>query len=99
MFNYHLQGNRSRTKRHDIPVSEIIYGGMSKAELLQAQEQEHQLAHQDKLMEQTKDRKNELEAYVYEVRNKVISNSLLILPHKRKYKKHFHFFYYFVSFL
>lgn len=45
---------------------------MTKAELLQAQEQEQQLADQDRLMEQTKDRKNQLEAFVYEVRNKVI---------------------------
>jgi heat shock protein 4 len=44
---------------------------MSKQELLEAQEQEQQLAYQDKLMERTKDRKNALESYVYDTRNKV----------------------------
>lgn len=59
------------SRRHDIPVSEIMHGGMSKADLLGAQEQEKLLAYQDKVMEQTKDKKNALEAYVYEVRNKL----------------------------
>lgn len=71
-----MQGDRARasrsTRRNEIPINETIYGGMTKAELLQAQEQEQQLADQDRLMEQTKDRKNQLEAFVYEVRNKVI---------------------------
>jgi heat shock 70kDa protein 4 len=44
---------------------------MSKQELLEAQEQEHQLAYQDNIMERTKDRKNALESYVYDTRNKV----------------------------
>lgn len=49
-----------------------LYGGMTPAELSEAQLLEMNLAHQDKLVEQTKERKNELEAYVYEVRNKVL---------------------------
>ncbi|PKA45955.1 Heat shock 70 kDa protein 16 [Apostasia shenzhenica] len=63
--------NNRFSKRHEIPVSEMIYGGMTKAELLEAQEQEKQLAYQDHVMEQTKDKKNALEAYVYEVRSKL----------------------------
>jgi heat shock protein 4 len=57
--------------RHDLPIVESIYGVMSKQELLEAQEQEQQLAYQDKLVERTKDRKNALESYVYDIRNKV----------------------------
>ncbi|KAJ6807113.1 heat shock 70 kDa protein 16-like [Iris pallida] len=57
--------------RHELPVTENIYGAMTKADILQAQELEQQLAYQDKVMEQTKDKKNALEAYVYEVRNKL----------------------------
>ncbi|KAK9269395.1 hypothetical protein L1049_001168 [Liquidambar formosana] len=61
------------TRRVEIPVSENVYGGMTKAELLEAQERELQLAQQDRIMEQTKDRKNALESYVYEMRNKLFN--------------------------
>ena len=59
------------TRRIEIPVSEHIYGGMTKAELSEARERELQLAQQDKNMERAKDKKNALESYVYEMRSKV----------------------------
>ena len=62
---------KGNVRRQDIAVSERVYGGMTKAELSQAQEREYQLTQQDIKMEQTKDKKNSLEAYVYETRNKV----------------------------
>ncbi|XP_077243612.1 heat shock 70 kDa protein 16-like isoform X2 [Tasmannia lanceolata] len=62
---------KGRPRRVEIPVTETIYGGMSKSELSEAQEKEFQLALQDKVMEQTKERRNALEAYVYEMRNKL----------------------------
>lgn len=58
-------------RRLDISISENIYGGMTKPELALAQETENLLAQQDITMEQTKDKKNALESYVYEMRNKV----------------------------
>ncbi|XP_022139588.1 heat shock 70 kDa protein 16 isoform X2 [Momordica charantia] len=61
------------TRRIEIPVSEHIYGGMTKAELSEAQERELQLAQQDKNMEQAKNKKNALESYVYEMRNKLFN--------------------------
>ncbi|KAE8125563.1 hypothetical protein FH972_020352 [Carpinus fangiana] len=61
------------TRRLDIPVTENIYGGMTMAELSEAQEKEIQLAQQDRTMEQTKDKKNALESYVYETRNKLFN--------------------------
>ncbi|PUZ59471.1 hypothetical protein GQ55_4G044500 [Panicum hallii var. hallii] len=68
-------GDKSRSERsiqrQDLPIAEYIYGAMSKQELLEAQEQEQHLAYQDKLMERTKDRKNALESYVYDTRNKL----------------------------
>lgn len=57
--------------RHDITIDENIYGGMTPHELSQAQEKELQLAQRDIMMERTKDKKNSLESYVYEARNKV----------------------------
>lgn len=59
------------TSRLDIPIRENIYGGMTKAQLSEAQGKELQLAQQDRAMEQTKDKKNALESYVYDMRNKV----------------------------
>jgi heat shock 70kDa protein 4 len=52
-------------------VSENVYGGMTKAEVTEAQEKERQLMQQDITMELTKDKRNSLESYVYDVRNKV----------------------------
>ncbi|RDX64723.1 Heat shock 70 kDa protein 16, partial [Mucuna pruriens] len=59
-----------------VPVSENIYGGMTKAEILEAQEKELQLADQDRTMELTKDMKNALESYIYETRSKLFSTYL-----------------------
>ncbi|KAG6776856.1 hypothetical protein POTOM_016646 [Populus tomentosa] len=57
-------------KRLEIPVSEEVYGGMTKAELSEAEKIELQLAQQDLKMERIKDKKNALESYVYEMRDK-----------------------------
>ncbi|XP_055802812.1 heat shock 70 kDa protein 16 [Solanum dulcamara] len=65
---------KSKTvKRQDIPVTESVDGGMTLMELSQAQEKEYQLAEQDIKVERTKDKKNTLEAYVYETRNKILN--------------------------
>ncbi|XP_020594023.1 heat shock 70 kDa protein 16 isoform X2 [Phalaenopsis equestris] len=69
--NHHDRtSNNRRSRRHEVPVSEAIDGGMSKADIAEAQKLEKLLSYQDKVMEQTKDKKNALEAYVYDVRNK-----------------------------
>lgn len=44
---------------------------MTEAELSEAQEKEIQLTQQDRTVEQTKEKKNALESYVYDMRNKV----------------------------
>ncbi|KAG6691572.1 hypothetical protein I3842_10G069700 [Carya illinoinensis] len=59
-------------KRLDIPVREHVYGGMADAELLEARKKELQLLQQDLKMEHTKDKKNALESYVYEMRDKIL---------------------------
>ncbi|KAK4491938.1 hypothetical protein RD792_002720 [Penstemon davidsonii] len=61
-------------RRQDIFIDENDYGGMTPDELSQAQEKELQLAQQDIKMERTKDKKNALESYVYETRNKIFSS-------------------------
>ncbi|KAE8670596.1 hypothetical protein F3Y22_tig00112123pilonHSYRG00045 [Hibiscus syriacus] len=59
-------------KRLEIPISESICDGMRRDELIKAEEKERWLMQQDLKMEQTKDRKNALESYVYEMRDKVL---------------------------
>jgi heat shock 70kDa protein 4 len=54
-----------------VPVQEVIYGALPAEELQKACEKEFEMALQDRVMEETKDKKNALEAYVYDMRNKV----------------------------
>ncbi|XP_061342267.1 heat shock 70 kDa protein 16-like [Gastrolobium bilobum] len=61
-------------RRLHVPVNENIYGGMTKAEILEAQEKELQLTQQDRTMELTKDKKNSLESYIYEMRSKLFNS-------------------------
>ncbi|KAL0398756.1 UNVERIFIED_CONTAM: Heat shock protein 16 [Sesamum radiatum] len=72
-----LQGHEMRRlkaiRRQDIFIAEDVYGGMTQGELSQAQERELQLAQQDLKVERTKEKKNALEAYVYESRNKLLN--------------------------
>lgn len=70
----------SPSRRLELPITETVNGGMSQEELSEAQELEKQLSYQDKLIERTKDAKNALESYVYEVRNKVIKSSWFVTP-------------------
>lgn len=65
------------TRRQDLPVKENVYGAMTLAELSEAQEKEFQLTQQDIKMERTKDKKNSLESFIYETRNKVIDKTAM----------------------
>ncbi|KAG4920880.1 hypothetical protein AAZX31_18G095700 [Glycine max] len=64
-------GTRKDNRRLNVPVNENVYGGMTKAEISEAREKELQLAHQDRIVEQTKEKKNSLESYVYDMRSKL----------------------------
>ncbi|KAL9236619.1 hypothetical protein vseg_011264 [Gypsophila vaccaria] len=70
----YTQGRKVRgPSQMDIPLKEVIIGGVDEAELLNAQKRETELAHQDYRVEEAKEKKNSLEAYVYEMRNKILS--------------------------
>lgn len=62
---------KKKVKKINIPVSGLVYGGMEAADLQKAIEKEFEMALQDRVMEETKDKKNAVEAYVYDMRNKV----------------------------
>ena len=54
-----------------ISVVENVSGALTKDELLEAKQREYSLVQQDLKMESTKDKKNALESFVYEMRDKV----------------------------
>lgn len=58
-------------KKTDITVTELVYGGMQPTDVQKAVEKEFEMALQDRVMEETKDKKNAVESYVYDMRNKV----------------------------
>ncbi|KAF7135918.1 hypothetical protein RHSIM_Rhsim08G0221100 [Rhododendron simsii] len=62
---------KKKVKKSNVPVSEIVYGGMAPADVQKAGEKEFEMALQDRFMEETKDKKNAVEAYVYDMRNKL----------------------------
>ncbi|KAL5975145.1 hypothetical protein ACLOJK_031824 [Asimina triloba] len=62
---------KKKVKKTNIPVVELVYGGMAPADVQKAVEKEFEMALQDRVMEETKDKKNAVEAYVYDMRNKL----------------------------
>lgn len=66
-----VEAPKKKVKKTNIPVSELVYGTMLPAEVQKSVEKEFEMALQDRVMEETKDKKNAVEAYVYDMRNKV----------------------------
>ncbi|KAI3789733.1 hypothetical protein L2E82_02536 [Cichorium intybus] len=66
-----VEAPKKKVKKSNIPVSEVVYGGMLPADVQKAVEKEFEMALQDRVMEETKDKKNAVEAYVYDMRNKL----------------------------
>ncbi|KAF8062617.1 hypothetical protein N665_1196s0023 [Sinapis alba] len=60
-------------KRMEIPVAGNVSGALTKDELLEAKQREYSLVEQDLKMESTKDKKNALESFVYEMRDKMLN--------------------------
>ena len=55
----------------------MVYGALAAADLQKAVEKEYEMALQDRVMEETKEKKNVVEAYVYDMRNKVCGDACL----------------------
>ncbi|XP_043723280.1 heat shock 70 kDa protein 15-like isoform X2 [Telopea speciosissima] len=66
-----VEAPKKKVKKTNVPVTEFVYGGMPPADVQKAVEKEFEMALQDRVMEETKDRKNAVEAYVYDMRNKL----------------------------
>ncbi|KAI3855048.1 hypothetical protein MKX03_018442 [Papaver bracteatum] len=66
-----VEAPKRKVKKTNVPVSELVYGGMLPLDVQKASEKEFEMALQDRVMEETKDKKNAVEAYVYDMRNKL----------------------------
>ncbi|KAL6608315.1 hypothetical protein ACP70R_041378 [Stipagrostis hirtigluma subsp. patula] len=66
-----VEPSKKKVKKTNVPVSELVYGAMGAAEREKAVEREYEMALQDRVMEETKEKKNAVEAYVYDMRNKL----------------------------
>lgn len=62
---------KKKVKKTNVPVAELVYGAMAPVDVQKAVEKEYEMALQDRVMEETKDKKNAVEAYVYDMRNKL----------------------------
>lgn len=62
--------SKTKVKKTTVPVSELVHGGMTIGDLQKAIEQELEMALQDRIVEETKEKKNTVEAYIYDIRNK-----------------------------
>ncbi|KAF3784621.1 Heat shock protein 14 [Nymphaea thermarum] len=66
-----VENTKRRVNKRNVPMSETVYGGMAAADVQNAVEKEFEMALQDRFMEETKEKKNAVEAYVYDMRNKL----------------------------
>ncbi|TVU17178.1 hypothetical protein EJB05_33195 [Eragrostis curvula] len=66
-----VEQSKKKVKKINVPVHELVYGALEGAELQKAVEKEYEMALQDRVMEETKEKKNAVEAYVYDMRNKL----------------------------
>ncbi|GMI91837.1 heat shock protein 91 [Hibiscus trionum] len=66
-----VEAPKKKVKKTNVPVAESVYGAMLPADVQKAVEKEFEMALQDRVMEETKDKKNAVEAYVYDMRNKL----------------------------
>ncbi|KAH0693427.1 hypothetical protein KY285_020524 [Solanum tuberosum] len=68
-----LKHLRKRSRRHlyYVPVTEIVYGAMATADVRKANVKEFEMALQDRVMEEKKDRKNVDESYACDMRDKL----------------------------
>ncbi|GJZ94269.1 heat shock 70 kDa protein 15-like protein, partial [Tanacetum coccineum] len=62
-----VEAPKKKVNKSNIPVSEVVYGAMLPADVQQAVEKEFEMALQDCVMEETKDKNNVVEAYGYQL--------------------------------
>lgn len=74
-----VETSKKKVKKTNVPLAELVYGAITAEDLQKAVEKEFEMALQDRVMEETKDKKNAVEAYVYDMRNKVFKIFFMLL--------------------
>ncbi|XP_060191824.1 heat shock 70 kDa protein 15-like [Lycium barbarum] len=74
-----VEAPKKKVKKTFVPVTKIVYGAMAAADVQKAVEKGFEMALQDHVMEETKDKKNVVESYVYDMRNKVFGSCIFIV--------------------
>ncbi|XP_050136169.1 LOW QUALITY PROTEIN: heat shock 70 kDa protein 15 [Malus sylvestris] len=72
-----------KVKKTNIRLTELVYGRMPPSEVQKAIEKEFEMALQDRVMEEIKDKKNVVKAYVYDMRNKLMTSIRSLLLNQR----------------
>ncbi|GJN35846.1 hypothetical protein PR202_gb24658 [Eleusine coracana subsp. coracana] len=79
-----VEPSKKKVKKTNVPVHELVYGALEATELQKAVEKEYEMALQDRVMEDTKEKKNAVEAYVYDMRNKLYDKySDFVMPEEK----------------
>ncbi|XP_073140632.1 heat shock 70 kDa protein 15-like [Henckelia pumila] len=66
-----VEAPKKKVRKTNVHVTEVVHGGLAAVDFQKAVEKEFEMALQDRMMEETKDKKNALESYVYDMRNKL----------------------------
>ncbi|XP_057772766.1 heat shock 70 kDa protein 14-like [Salvia miltiorrhiza] len=66
-----VEAPKKKVNKKTVPVSEVVFGALAASDVQKAVEKEFEMALQDRVMEETKDKKNAVESYVYDMRNKL----------------------------
>ncbi|KZV28529.1 heat shock 70 kDa protein 14-like [Dorcoceras hygrometricum] len=64
------QDETGKTRKTSVHITEVLYGGLAAIDLQKAVEKEFAMALQDRAMEETKGRNNDVESNVYETQDK-----------------------------
>ena len=77
-FNAHqVDAPKKKVNKKTVPVSEVVFGALAAPDVQKAVE-ELEMALQDRSMKESKDKKNDVESYVYDMRNKVRKKALIL---------------------
>ncbi|KAL1533204.1 heat shock 70 kDa protein 14-like [Salvia divinorum] len=66
-----VEAPKKKVNKKTVSVSEVVLGALAAPDVQKAVEKEFEMALQDRVMEETKDKKNAVESYVYDMRNKL----------------------------
>jgi len=82
-------GSKKKFRKHELKVEMLTSTGLTPDQLNQALETEAQMALQDKVIRETTEKRNDLETYIYQMRDQIIDRlaPFLSMDAKEEFKK------------